>query len=370
VARNGTWIALALAFAGIAGADEDLLQRWDHPKRETFEMKGVPPERVAEEIRKRFGTAFKLDATNVERTDFVAKDVTFLEALDGFAAAQGLFLVGVPAPEETRECHEALALVRVDRPLGATPVAYVGPSRLSVQGLAARTTWVFTAEGPRIGPSPMLAAWSDLENEEHLCVVFKWIVEPGLEDALLVRLKVAAQDDTGRDLRALPRYIFDPPHLICGELPLRANGYFHVNLPAPRAEARALRRLSGSMEVALPVERSEIAFDPRNVGDTKSLGGCQVKLVEGDGTITRFAFEGIPCKEIRQSDPVDQIEILGFGADGRAVEYSRCGGTVGDGRATWWNAWDQPPSRIVLRAITKVVLREVPFAFDDVPLPE
>jgi hypothetical protein len=322
---------------------------------------------------------FKVD-TGTGTTGLAVENATVFEALDRFAAAQRLHVVGVAAPEEKRERdQESLKLVRVDRPIGATPVAYVGPSRLSVQGVVGMiiaegeepvpATVVFTAERPHVGDA-LATAWPDLADEHHLCVVFKWMVEPGFEDLSIVRLKVAAEDDAGRRFLVLPRYVWDPPDVICVELPLKANGSFRVKLSNPATDARAIGKIACSAEVAFPVERSEVEFALQDAGTAKRLGGCRIALVAVEESVTRFEFDGLPCSEFRQTDALDQIEIVAFGADGEAVESSRCGGTVTDTKATWWEKWDEPPARVVLRAVTKVAVRNVGFSFKDIPLPE
>jgi len=373
VGRNGRWLLAALALAAPTLADDALADRWDHPRRENFDIRDSSARDVAEAISKRFGVPIRCeDASATDPTAFKVTDVTFFEALDRLAAAQGLSVVGVPASEETREhSQESLALRRPARAHGATPVAYLGPSRLSVQGLAARKTKVFTAEGPRVGTDPVLAAWSDLVEEDRLHVVFKWIVEPGFEDLMLVRMKVAAEDDAGNPLRIVPRFEFvDPPGTVCSDLPLKADRNFSVYFDRPRPEARAIRELTGTVWVALPVERGEIEFRPADAGSAKQLGGCRVTFVEAKDDVLRFAFEGVPCVEISATDLLGRIEIVAYGADGRVVECSKCGGTEGEDRPTWWEEYEGPPARVVLRAITKVALREAPFAFADIPLPE
>jgi hypothetical protein len=395
-------VLLLLVIAGGAAADDSLVERWDKPKRESFALAGAPPEKVAEEIRKRYGIAFEAEVKDTGPSGFEVKDAMFLEALDRFAAAQGLSLVGVPVPEELREHEqEALALVRPSRPHGKTPVAYVGPSRLSVQGLAGwttaapderiRTARVFTAEGPRVGTSPLLAAWSDLEdkpedveqNEEasRLHVVFKWIAEPGFEELLLVRLKVAAEDDAGRALRVSPPYVFDPPDAVCADLPLNANRNFSVHFDPPSTEARAIGKMVVVMKLAQPVERSRVEFLAKDVGTTKQLGGCKVTFVEAKGVLTRFAFDGVPCIGIlptgtfassgMERASADQIALFAYDADGQALEEApHCGGTASGTRATYWEEWNERPARFTLEAVTKVAWREATFAFADIPLPE
>ena len=77
VARNGTWIALVLVFAGIAAGQEGLAERWDKPKRESFALEDAAPEKIAEEIRSRYGVSFEADCIGLPPLDFAAKDVTF-----------------------------------------------------------------------------------------------------------------------------------------------------------------------------------------------------------------------------------------------------------------------------------------------------
>jgi len=354
-----------VAFAAVAAGEDTLADRWDHPVLETFDLKGMKPERVAEEIAKRRGLTLRLDPTKDEPIDFAVKDVGFFDALDRFAAAQGLHLYGVPTPEHSG--FEGLGLMRPQRRIDATPVAYIGASRLSVQGLVAKTARVFTVEGPRVSGG-LAGAWSDLENDRSLAIVFKWIVEPGLEDLILVRLKLEAQDDTGKSLKVQPSFL--DPDVVSIQLPRRANGYFRVDLSPPPSEARAIRTLSGSLQIAIPVERSEIEFRPDEVGAAKQLGGCQVTPVKTEGTVTSFDFRGLPCREIPEPAPSYQIRTFAYGADGHALASHECGGTEKDGREIYWEKWDEPPARVVLQAITKVALRDASFVFRDVPLPE
>jgi hypothetical protein len=371
-----------LLLAAIAAGEGDPGEWWDKPRRETFDLKGAWPAAVVEEIRTRFGIPFEFQPAGGERADFVAKDVTFLEALDRCAASYGLSIVGVALSEEERDFGQAgLALVRPDPPLPPAPVSHAGPSRLSVQMVSVLKVRRCAAEDPQ----PEESVWcGNLGRDEkpHLRLQFRWITEPRFKEAEIIGWRdTCATDDRGNAIGLL-----DAP-----DLPVPANSDFEQDLAAPHESAKAIGRLAGVLRVALAAERTRIEFATSDAPATKPLGGGSITLggVNAAKPDVSFTVIGNPCRglpregddefdiRIGSEDWVDRgvgtIELYAYDADGREIAR---GSSCDSSSALWGSSWtyridlEQAPARIAFEATTRVVIREAPFEFTNIPLPE
>jgi hypothetical protein len=353
-----------LGLAGRTAADDALVERWDRPRRETFEMKDANAERVAEEIRSRYPVSFRLKATGLQRATFVARDVTSFEALDQFAALHGIHLAGVPESGGDRDSWETdLSLVRADPATTRTPVAYFGPSRFSVE---CASVLAVQRCAPALGV-PEDQSFLDEEEMPRLRLRLRWLVEPGFEEAEIVEWTCAgAIDDLGGSCAPFP------DELDLKDQAIPANGRFLVQLRPPRGGARKLAKVELTARIALPAAREEVTFDASEVGTTKNLGGARITFVKLEGTAAGFDTDGS-----LDGESGTRIVPASWGKPdmGNAVlrAYSESGAEIaatpvmsfpqqGVGLA-------QAPKRIVLSAVTKVAVRETTVTFTDVPLP-
>jgi hypothetical protein len=381
VARNGTWLLATLVLGAAAEADEALVERWDKPRRESFAMKDASPQDVVREIRERYGVPVADIALDLPRMDFEAKDVTFFEALDRLAAARGLLLAGrAPATEP-------IALVRPARPLPTTPVAHVGPSRLSVRSISvlAETRWT-TGEPRRTDIEEDIARiLRDRGGPERprVRVGFQWITEPGFEETSLVSWSVhSAVDDCGAEIAVTLR----------PDLPLAANDCFVAEFEKPSGKARSIAKLEGRLRVALPAREGQAEFAAGEARQWKPLGDARVKVEDvdaADGTV-RLAIEGAPCAALkpcmgdldvnthdlrvgsRSGGSSLTVTVLAYRADGAEIAGSvtRRWWDVNFPSVTYWIDLDEAPARLALRTTTVALVREAPFSFSDIPLPE
>ncbi len=365
----GRTLAL-LVLAAAATADDALLERWDKPRRETFELKDAEAERVAEEIRSRYGIPVRLDVTGLQRAAFVAKDATFFDALDRFAALHAIHLAGVPGSARDRDSWETdLRLVRVDPAVTSTPAAYFGPSRFSVE---CASVLAVQRCAPAL-PVPDDVIGLDEEEIPRLRLRLRWLVEPGFEEAELVEWTCAgAVDDLGGTCAPFP----DELDLAVPAVP--ANARFLVELRPPRQGAKKLARVELTVRIALPAAREEVTFDASEVGTTKKLGGARITFVKLKGTAARFVTEGSLNGESGTPMIVPASNDFGImlrDSMGDVVlrAYSESGAEIA---AVPVMAFPQQgvdlahaPKRIVLSAVTKVAMRETTVAFTDVPLP-
>jgi hypothetical protein len=372
--------ALLLAvLAGAARADDDLGARFDHPRRESFERKGAWAATVAEEISKRYGVPFAHLGPAGERADFAVNDATFFEALDRLAATYGLSVVGVPGPEERRQFGQAgLAVLAPDPPLPPTPVAYAGPSRLSVQGVAVLRVRQCAAADPV--DEEFVWPFMDDDRQPHACVQLRWLTEPGFEEAAIVEiLQGSAADDRGRPLE-----ITEP----AGDLPVNGNSDFALRLALPAREAKAIAKLEGRMRIVLPIEQGRVEFAAKEAGATKALGGGSITLIAAANKNVSFTLVGAPCRGMQPSERgfdvrvgsedwvqrgARTITLLAYDAEGREIGR---GGGMSSSSALFGAAWtfeielDAVPDRMTFESVTRVITREFPFAFKDIPLPD
>jgi len=383
MARNGTWLVALFAVTAVAGADEELVERWDKPHVESFAMKDATPQDVLKEIRTRFDVPVEYLELDLPHMDFEAKDVTFFEAIDRLASSQDLLVAGWPLGRQKNR----LLLVRTTRPLPATPVAHVGPTRLSVQRICAINVTEWIPEDPRQQAMdetidkliPGMRAYLH-PDEPRLRMTFCWIAQPGCEQAALVGWEVRhAESDTGAAID-----VTAPP-----ELPLRANGTFSVDFAAVPRRVRSIAKLEGRIRVVLPLREGEVEFLATEQGRTKALGEASVRLDDVDDlqAVVRFTVNGAPCKplNVRNSESAVRVgsttdtegsapflTVLAYREDGREIAGSlrRTWSDVGSPRKTFWIDLDEAPARLLLRTTTGVVEREMPFAFKDIPLPE
>lgn len=380
MARNGTWIALALAFAGLAGGDEAAVKRWDEPQRESFALTDAPPERIAAELRGRYGVPFEADVSGLPPLDFEATGVTFFEAIDRLASARNLVVAGWPqGVGENR-----LRLVRVSRSLPSTPVAYVGPTRLSVQRISALNEADWTPDEDKrdwkefVAGLPPEVRSALGRDEPRLRITFDWTAEPGCEEAALVAWEVHGAEAGGAiDMQGPPK------------LPLQANDSFAVDFAVPSRKVRHIAKLEGRIRVALPLRDDQVEFRAAEQGQSKVLGRAKAKLEDIDESrkIVRFTIDGAPCDSLDARNSSRAIRVGSKGAaDGRAPlltvfaygaggaeiagTFKRTWSDVGSPLKTYWIELDEAPARIVLRATVAVAFREAPFAFKDIPLPE
>ncbi|HEX5136211.1 MAG TPA: hypothetical protein VFY93_04505 [Planctomycetota bacterium] len=384
MARNGTWLValFVVVVAAAAGADEDLVERWDKPHVESFALKDATPQDVLREIRTRFGVPVGDLALDLPRMDFEAKDVTFLEALDRLAAAHGLLLRGSGFPGA-----KSLSLARASRKVPPMPVCHVGPSRLSVEGISVLNATHWGDEPLRAGgtdTSPVGLALDRFLNDSvdvpRLRLWFVWMAEPDLEVALVAFAVRRVQYDAGAEASVLDR----------PGLPIAAGGGFSADLDAPPRSARSIAKLEGRLRVAVPLGQGEVEFKADAWQERKQLGDARVKIeaVDTDAAVVRLSLEGAPCAALKPyfteldervrvcvgSDNAKRmaVTVLAYRADGTEIagRVRRVWSDVNFPTVTYWLALDEAPVRIVLRSTTTARVREAPFSFTDIPLPD
>ncbi|HEX5136212.1 MAG TPA: hypothetical protein VFY93_04510 [Planctomycetota bacterium] len=362
--------AAVAALAAVAAADDALLQQWDAPRRQTFALKRMPANLVTLELRRRYGCDFDDSKVSGELA-FAARDATFFEALDQLAAALGLHVTGAPAPGGTR----GLALARSDVPLGPAIVAYLGPSRLSVEVVSALAVRPCAPD-----PKPSTLAETlghdspDAAPRPRLRIQLRWIVEPGFEDVSLRELTLGQiEDDNGAPIDGKAD----------AHLPVAANRPFALDFAGPPPKAKAIRKLEGVARVSIPVERGEISFAAGEAGVTKHLGLASITIQEIKGESVSFEMVRTPAGTPEEDAPViaagryqamrDEPPVLtvtaydekGVVLDGVAQGYARM-----NDRYTYKLVCEQPPARLTFQAVTKLATREAPFSFTDIPLPD
>jgi hypothetical protein len=375
-----------LVFATIvapAAADEALVERWNKPRRESFAFEDELPAKVAEEVSKRFGIPFEAGGLLEVRGEFHAKDATFFEVLDRFAAAHGLLVAGWPGEAARRRAAvflprtRGLALVRPEAP-GPVPVVHMGPSRFSVSGVSvlAEREWARDEAEDFPGGADLGALFNDLAAIPRLRIAFRWVVEPGFEDVTLVACEVRhLEDDTGTG-----RAVLRPPNLPCP-----ANDEFSIDFAPPPRRARTITRLEGRLRVALPLRGSRVEFQAAEVGMTKQLGGAQLRLDDIEDATVRITLKGPPASPLmarsespdlhvgRASTPTARdLRLAAYRADGTEIAGSKGHQYTHVDGGCWTYRIDlhEPPARLVVEATTEALVREIPFAFGVIPLPD
>lgn len=383
--RNGTWLLAALAWlAGVADADDALLQQWDAPKRETFATKKMPGREAALEVRRRYGYDFECPATDAE-VALRVKEATYFEALDRLAAGLGLYLVGVPVPEEKRGFLEGgLALQKAEEPMGPVVAFYLGPSRLSVESVALlavrRCAPPAKPSGGPLGDLPVRIL-RDIQRftpgaaeQPRMSLELKWIVEPGFDDVTMATLSIVqALDDKGQALR--PRGD--------ARMPVAANSVFDLDFEPPTAKAKSIRKIQGSARFSIPVERGEISFLASETGAAKTLGRASITIDKVDGTTVALTLVGTPAGIAREGTvPIDMpagglrhgepaaLTVIVYDEKGAEVPGRPRHSSSEEGKCTYELELERAAARIVFRAVTKVVAREAPFLLGNIPLPE
>ena len=379
-------LLLVVALAGAAVADDALVRCWDSPQRESFDVKAAVTEQLVEELRTRYGVRFSFPASDTKLHDFAAKDVTFFEALDRLAALHGLVLTGAPV-KATGDYGEPkpLALVRPAEGVRPIPAVFVGPSRLSVQSVSLVVTAHCAPEEEEDDGHLVLGGFGQ-EDVPGLGVRLRWIVEPGFEGIGHFDLKVvAAEDDTGQPIEVGSEPSFDL------EWVRPANRDFVLRLGRPSAKAKAIRKLEGTMRVAIPVEWAKIEFLADEVGKAKELGGAKVTLdsIDPEKKAVAITLSGTPCAGLGESGYPDllvgsddhvwrgswagsAIKVLPYDAGGRGIQQGSEGTntTRGDDKWTAKVALEAVPARIAIEALVRAAVREATFSFADIPLPE
>jgi len=389
------WCVLGLLAAG-AAAGPNLVERWDNPKRATLQVKSTDLGRILAMLTEQCGTPVAYGHAG-PAVDFEAKDLTFFEALDRLGAENRLFLVGMPVTEEEAHWGEIpLTLLRPAQPMPETPVAYMGPSRLSVESISLTRVRRFAPEAPARAEGEDEGEWcyeEDGQEEEtnRLRITLKWIVERGFEEATLAAFTLdPLVDSEGAPLVPLAG--------LSG--PLSANSRFAFDfVPGPPGR-RSLGRLSGRMQVLLPAEKTDVTFLAADVGKTLRLGGSSVTLTAIDGepsvsftiverpcaalaprgedanwnspdvVIRTMAADGVPWIE---EAPIAAVSLFLYDAAGKEVGFGMSSEETTNGDEPRWEykfTLTAKPARVVFKAITKVETREATFAFAGLPLPE
>jgi hypothetical protein len=379
-------LILAVALAAVAAADDAIVQRWDNPKRESFDLKALSPQQAAEEVAKRYGVAVKVEAQGAA-ADFAATDVTFLEALDRLAAIHGLVLSGAPGGKK-RGWGEPRPLTLVRPPEGVRPVpaVYLGGSRLSVQGVCVVATLACAPEPEEDEMALRLGGPSRDDATPGLGVRLRWIAEPGLETMGRFGFEVVtAEDDTGQRLAVKEERLWRTL-----EWHMPANRDFIVQLDNPSPKARAIRKLEGRLKVAIPIERASVEFAANDVGQAKPLGAAQVTLesIDADAKTLTISMKGAPCAGFDVGYPdllvgpddhvwrgawaANAIQICPYGADGRGIEEGEDGTdrNLDDDKWTAKISLKAVPAKITVEALVRAAVREASFSFKDIPLPE
>jgi hypothetical protein len=378
--------ALVVALLALpAAADEAMADHWDKTRRESFALKKEKPLGVAVAIRMRFGFEMEFVDPPQDPMDFKQKDVTFFEAIDRLGAARGYYLVGTPQPPRRDTGDplpgDVLSLVKPDRPLAPPVIAYMGPSRLSVESLSVlAVTFCAPPRAPLVlrGLPAGLDAKIRIhlpaarEEEPRLRLSLKWIVEPGFEGAAISDLSPRlAIDDRGS-----PLVVVKPPRF-----PVPANGRFHFDLERPAyANAKAIRKFEGTARIALPLATAEVIFQAAEAGTTKPLGGAGVKLVSIEGSTAKIALAGMPCGLLGVEPQlavgsggaggIEDITLVATDAEGKEVEAGNRSAESKEGVQQLKVEFDRPPAKFVFRAVVRIATRDTTFAFGNIPLPE
>jgi len=393
------WCVLGLLAAG-AAAGPNLVERWDKPKRASLQVKATDLGKILAMLTEQCGTPVAYDQVG-PAVDFDAKDLGFFEALDRLGAENRLFLVGMPVTDEEATWSQTpLTLVRPAEPMPKTPVAYIGPSRLSVESISVTRVRRFVPEAPARSEGEHEGEWcyeEDGQQEEtnRLRITLKWIVERGFRDATLAACTLdPLVDSEGAPLVPLA----DPASE--HHLPLAANSVFAFDfVPGPPGRRR-LTRLSGRLQVLLPAETTEITFLKADIGRTLRLGGSSVTLTAIDGEPSfSFTLVDRPCaalaphgEDANWNSPdvvirtaggeevswiegarIAMVSVYLYDADGKEVGYGMSSEETGDGEEARWQykfTLTGKPAKVVFRAVTKVEAREATFAFENLPLPE
>jgi hypothetical protein len=348
---------------------------WDNPKRATFRFELKPLSTVVEAMGAGFGQKIALQAEGWPLVDFEARGLTLLEAFEKLAKENGLALVGLPRHVLWDGWDElGLRPLPPDTPAGLS--VPLGPSRLSIRRIGARQ---YLESGP-----------ADVVLE------MRWLVGRELSGMAIIGWDLdAIQDDTGATLR----WRRDSEHF--RGLPLRANAPFDLVLarrppawpigdPEPHPKtATKIRVLSGAIRIAIPLAYEEATFLASQRGAQRRLGSSVITFqgVDGDPPTLAFVILRTPCGLLDGSScyslgppvgittgqldyfggrpPIDAITIALHDEHGREVGGGgRTEHTGGEHRL----AVARAPQRVVFRAVTKVALRHVRFAFEDIPL--
>jgi hypothetical protein len=222
-------------------------------------------------------------------------------------------------------------------------------------------------------------AQADAAERSRLRIGFKWNVEPGFEGVTLVDWKVTrAEDDRGQAFAVT----------IGPDGPLEADNCFDLDFGPVARAATAIARLEGTVRFALPEGVGQVEFLATEGKTTKALGDARIEIrdIDTNRHTIWLAVEGAPCAalmpkggdlELRAAPganaPSRTILVTAYGADGGEIPAGvahRFGGSWDVGRTSYRLELDAEPARLVLRAVTKHVIREMPYVFTNIPLPE
>jgi hypothetical protein len=375
-------VLIAVTLAAVAVADDGIVDRWDQPRRESFDLKAVTAQQAAEEVKKRYGVGISVVAHGgVATADFAATGVTFLEALDRLAALHGLAVSGAPVGG-TAEWGEPRPLALARPAMGVRPVAasHIGGSRLSVEGVSVVAV---LACAPEPQEERLVLPPHD-DGPPGLSVRLRWIAEPGLDSIARFAFEVvAAEDDTGQRLPVLEGRPWQQLEFVS------ANRDFVVRLERPSPKATAIRKLEGRLKVAIPLERAKIEFAANEIGQTKALGGAQVSLdaIDEETKEVTISVHGAPCAGLGEGAYPhlrvgsmhgawsgawggNAIRVSPYGADGREIDASGTRTGTDDGKWTARISLGAVPKKISVDALVRAVVRDATFSFKDIPLPE
>jgi hypothetical protein len=360
-------ILLALPVA--AGPEGDLLSRWEKTSRFTLKAKGIRVEEAIERICKETGQEVRVDAKKDQRIELELLDATFLEAVDAVAERAGLALQGPGRWEEG-------GLRLVARPDGMKRVAPVhsGPVRLALLGIYAErnAAWRFEPDASEADGAPR-KLWAELGHH----------IEKGLDEVILHSVELdAAVDDADQSLIERRTFPAEPDEAV------------RIELKAGAAVSLKVREMRGRAVFMVPREITELKFAPGGKNVSKSLGKANFTLVrlarkgEGNQPELTVTLEGTPCADLtgEPDSNYGRVEVVTGSSWWRRrpevaiLVYDKSGNEIGSRRSDVHNRYDgtppeyvfgleDHPHRIVVRAITEVVRKEVAFRFDDLPIP-
>ena len=262
------------------------------------------------------------------------------------------------------------------------PQSGVGPFQIQLPRLE-----LLDSKSVQLGADTALPA-----PEQRLSAIFDWTSDPQLQIVGGPRLRLTrADDEVGRSL------LMDDPAR-------RSPGYFEaspirIDLKLPEAGAQTLAHLEGTATYVLPTklarwEVPDLMATPRAEHQFESNGETvtvKITRVTRDGANLKLEMQAVasrPVAEGQEANPLISTSSIFTSlrltqADGR--KYSSRGGSTGLGKTTSdiradfalgeadLNPIGAPnandPIRLSLEVPTEWVQTEVPFAFENVPLP-
>ena len=352
-----------------AGPEGDLVKRWEQTARVSIKDKSIRVADAIEKICRKTGQdQLRISAKAGQRIALELENATFFEAVDAVAERAGLAL------KTPGRWSDAGHFSLVARPEGMKriPPVHSGPARLALFGIYAERNAARRFEPDASEPDT---------TPRKLWLELHCLFEKGLDGVVLGSVELdTVTDDADQSL-------VDKRTVAAGD-----DGEARVDLKAGGPGSLMIRELRGRAIVLIPRKVAELKLTPRARNRAKTLGKAKFTMVQclRKGSKNQpelvVALKGVPCPELGGKSDWGRVDVVTaslwrsrraevaiylYTGSGKEIGTagSRTDSGLGDAPVVYTFQLDDYPARIVVRSITEVVRREIPFHFSDLPIP-